>query len=324
MKKNSTDRIAVTSRSFSQHPILRSELEERYTKIKFNDKSICLKGKELIEYLWGYNKVISGLEVVNLSVLNALPDLKVLSKYGVGLDMLDLKAMKDKGVQLGWEGGVNKRSVSELVVCYAISMLRHVPAAQRGVLAGDWRQLKGRLLTGKTVGIIGCGHVGKDLVPLLRAFDCRVLVNDVLEFPDFYSVHDVEPANLSSLLALSDVVTLHTPLDERTKNILSAERLSMMKKDAILINLARGNLVDEVALKKLLKSKILGAAAFDVFATEPPLDYELLELSNFLVSPHIGGSSEEAILAMGRAAISGLENYGDPLEIVYGGDEKVE
>ena len=142
--------------------------------------------------------------------------------------------------------------------------------------------------------------------------------------PDFYFAHAVEPVKLNSLLADSDIVTLHTPLNEETKNILSAERLSKMKKGSILINLARGNLVDELALKRLLKSKALGAAAFDVFATEPPIDYELLKLSNFLVSPHIGGSSEEAILAMGRAAISGLENHGDPLEIGYGVAKKVE
>lgn len=309
------DRIAVTSRSFSRHPVLRAELEAKYENVTFNDEGLSLKGDDLIAYLRGHDKAITALEVLDASVFSAVPELKVVGKYGVGLDMIDLAAMRDAGVRLGWTGGVNKRSVSELVISYAVAMLRHVPAAQREVLGGTWRQHKGRLLTGKTVGIIGCGHVGKDLVPLLKAFGCHVLANDILDFPDFYATHGVEAVTLDNLLACSDVATIHTPLDETTRNILSAERLALMKPDAVLINLARGGLVDEKALKEMLTSDRLAAAGFDVFAVEPPEDTELLNLPNFLVSPHIGGSAEEAILAMGRAAIDGLENHGDPLKV---------
>jgi phosphoglycerate dehydrogenase-like enzyme len=110
------------------------------------------------------------------------------------------------------------------------------------------------------------------------------------------------------LLAKSDIVTLHTPLDNSTKNMLTAERLSLMKSDAILVNVARGGLLDEYALKEMLINGRLGGAALDVFATEPPKDKELLKLKNFIVTPHIGGSSNEAIMAMGNAAIYGLEN----------------
>jgi D-3-phosphoglycerate dehydrogenase len=220
--------------------------------------------------------------------------------------------MERHGVSLGWTGGVNKRSVSELVISFAISLLHETHTANKQVLSGTWRQIKGRQLTGKTVGIIGCGHIGKDVAILMRAFGCPVLAHDILNFPKFYSEHSVTPVGLEELLASSDVVTLHLPLDDSTRNILSAERLAMMKPGAILINAARGHLVDEAALKSMLIEGRLSGAAFDVFCMEPPDDTELLGLPNFIATPHIGGSTEEAVLAMGQAAIEGLDNCRPP------------
>ena len=304
---NFSDNIAVCSRSFSKNPILRKEILQRFKNVTFNDSGRSLKGNSLIKFLKGHNKAITALEVIDEAILSELPDLKLISKYGVGLDMIDLEAMKRHGKDLSWSGGVNRRSVSELVISFAISMLRHIPEAQKEVLSNSWRQHIGRNLSGKTVGIIGCGYIGKDLVKMLQPFNCRILVNDILDFPDFYKIYDVEAVNLSELLSLADVVTLHVPLDNTTRNILSADRLNMMKPNAILINAARGGLIDEKELKAMLIDKRLYAAALDVFAIEPPTDFDLLELPNFLVTPHIGGSSIEAILAMGRAAINGLD-----------------
>lgn len=309
---NRKDKIAVCSRSFSRNPVLRNELLELYENVTFNDQGLKLAGDELVTFLSGHDKVITALENVDESVLAQLPELKVLSKYGVGVDMIDFSALRKHRVSFGWTGGVNRRSVSELVIAYAVSMLRHVPAANREVLKGTWRQHIGGELSGRTVGIIGCGHVGKDLVQLLRPFGCPILVNDILEFPEFYKEHEIEAVSLQELLNRSDVVTMHVPLDDSTRGMMTAERLAMMKKNAVLINAARGDLVDETALKNLLMDGHLAAAAFDVFAVEPPEDMELLNLPNFLVSPHIGGSSIEGILAMGRAAIEGLDKNAIP------------
>jgi phosphoglycerate dehydrogenase-like enzyme len=310
---NTDHRVAVCSRSFSRHQTLRNGLLERYQNVTFNDDGLKLSGDSLVEFLSGHDKAIIGLETIDERLLVHLPELQVISKYGVGLDKIDVKAMRKYGRRLGWTGGVNRRSVSELVISFAITMLRHVPAAHREVLSGKWRQHVGNYLSGKTVGIIGCGNIGKDLAPLLRAFGCSILVNDILDFPDFYAAHDIQPVSLQDLLVRSDIVTLHVPLDDSTRGLLDTSRLAMMKPTAILLNAARGELVDEMALKKMLKSKKLAAAAFDVFAEEPPQDMELLSLSNFLVTPHIGGSAYEAILAMGRAAIDGLDNNKIPL-----------
>jgi len=220
-----------------------------------------------------------------------------------------MSAMHRHGKRLGWTGGVNRRSVSEMVIAFAVSMLRHFPMANREVMSGIWRQHTGGLLSGRTVGIIGCGHIGKDLARLLQPWDCTLLAHDILDFREFYAVNRVEPVGLDELLRRSDVVTLHVPLDDSTRNMLDARRLALMKPTAVLINAARGGLVDEPQLREMLKNKLLAAAAFDVFAVEPPTDTELLNLPNFLVTPHIGGSSEEAILAMGRPAIDGLDEH---------------
>ena len=193
------------------------------------------------------------------------------------------------------------------MISFAVAMLRHIPAAHREILSGTWRQHVGGLLSGRTVGIIGCGFIGKDLVELLQPWGCTILANDILDFPDFYARYDVTPVGLEELLQRSDVVTLHVPLDKSTRNMISATRLALMKPRAILINAARGGLVDEAGLKAMLVTKRLAAAAFDVFSVEPPQDQDLLAHDNFLVTPHIGGSAEEATLAMGRAAIEGLD-----------------
>lgn len=305
-------KIAVASRSFSRHPVLRAELLAQYPNVTFNDSGASLSGDDLIAFLRGHDCAITALERLTDNVFAALPELTLVSKYGVGLDMIDIPAMNRRGVKLGWTGGVNRRAVTELVISMAIGLLRHVPAANREVMSGTWRQHMGRQVSGRTVGIVGCGHVGKDLAVTLKAFGCEILANDIRDYGAFYRDHGVAAVDLETLLRQSEIVTLHLPLDDSTRNILSAERLALMRSDAVLINCARGGLVDEAALKAALTEGRLAAAGFDVFATEPPQDDTLLSLPNFLATPHIGGSSEEAILAMGRAAIAGLASAAVP------------
>jgi len=308
--------LVIASRSFSKHPTLRREVLKRYPDAKFNDKGLSLSGDSLVEFLDGYEKAITALEKIDDSILKLLPNLKVIGKYGVGLDMIDLHAMKRHGVNLGWTGGVNKRSVSELVISYSIALLHRTIFANAEVRKGKWYQVKGRQLSDCTVGIIGCGHVGKDLVELLQPFNCKILANDVLDFKDFYKKYEVTSVGLEELIRKSDIVTLHLPLDKSTRNILNSDKLSLLKDDAVLINLARGGLIDEVALKELLNNNKIAGAALDVFEVEPPVDPSFATMDNVLITPHIGGSTEEAILAMGMAAIEGLDNSKNPLDFL--------
>jgi phosphoglycerate dehydrogenase-like enzyme len=305
-------KVAVCSRSFSKNSILREELLSRYEQVTFNSDGLQLAGDSLVDYLRGHEKAIIGLERIDEFVLARLPELKVISKYGVGLDKIDLRAMRSYGKRLGWIGGVNRRSVSELVITFAIALLRHIPVAHKEVLSGVWNQHVGRCLSNSTVGIIGCGNVGKDLVSLLRVFGCKILVHDIRDYPEFFATYSVEVVSLEEILSRSDIVTLHVPLDDSTRGMLDAFKLAMLKTTAVLINTARGGLVDEVALMRMLQGKRLAGAAFDVFTVEPPQNIELLSLPNFWVTPHIGGSTQEAILAMGRAAILGLDENSIP------------
>jgi phosphoglycerate dehydrogenase-like enzyme len=316
MEENKLPSLAVASRSFSKNKLLREAVIKEYPSAKFNDEGLSLSGETLIDFLDGYEKAITALEIIDDFILSRLPDLKVIGKYGVGLDMIDLYALKKYGVKIGWTGGVNKRSVSELVVSSAIALLHRSVFANMEVKNELWYQVKGRQLSECTVGIIGCGNIGKDLVKLLKPFNCKILSHDILSFKNFYQENNILSVELEELLKESDVVTLHLPLDKSTKNIINKERLQMMKSDAILINLARGGLIDEVALKKILVEKKIAGAAMDVFEIEPPIDNEFALIDNVLITPHIGGSTEEAILAMGMAAIDGLKNAKDPLDFL--------
>lgn len=302
------ERVAVTSRSFSKHPVLRAELLAQYPNTKFNDAGLSLNGDALVEFLQGIEKAITALERIDESILSRLPNLKVIGKYGVGTDMIDQSALAKYGVRLGWTGGVNRKSVAELAIAMMISLLRHLPYARDEVLAGRWRQIRGYELGQRRVGILGCGHVGKEVAILLKAFGCEVLAHDLLDFLEFYSQHKIRAVSFDELLAESDILTIHVPLDDSTRRMLGVEQLKRMKPGIMLINVARGGIVDEGAMKQMLQKKHIGGAAFDVFEVEPPEDMELLSLPSFMVSPHIGGSSEEAVLAMGRAAIDGLDH----------------
>lgn len=308
-------KVAVASRSFSKHPLLRSEVLKRYPNAIFNDEGLSLKGESLIEFLHGCEKVITALEVLDEATLKRLPDLKVVGKYGVGLDMIDRSAMQKLGIKLGWAGGVNKRSVSELTVAAILSLLHRVPFTNQEVRAGKWYQVKGSQLTNRTVGIVGCGHVGKDLISLLKPFGCKFIVNDIVDYAEFYAENNVEVVSLPELMQRSEIVTLHLPKSEDTLNIITRELLETMQEGAYFINYARGGLVDEAALKDLLQEGKLAGIALDVFALEPDVDYQFASMDNVLVTPHIGGSTDEAVLAMGMAAIEGLDKYYDPLDV---------
>lgn len=305
---NSSEIIAVCSRSFSKNEILRKQLNGKYKNVKYNDEGVILEGKNLISFLEGSTKAIVGLEEITETILKELPSLKVISKYGVGTDTLDMIALEKYGVKLGWTPGVNKRSVSELVIAFAIALLRHIKKANLELINGEWSQFVGNELSGKRVGIIGCGNVGKDLVKLLGVFNCKIYSHDIRKYSEFYRKYGVEAVEIEELLINSDIVTIHLPLNNSTKNLLNKDKLMLMGQNAILINLARGGIVDEKALKQMLVKRKIAGAAFDVFEKEPCNDEQLLRLDNFIATPHIGGSSIEAILAMGKAAIEGLEN----------------
>jgi len=295
--------IAVTSRSFSRDDRLRDELLSRYTDVRFNDEGRSLAGADLVGFLEGRHAAITGLERIDDEVLRRVPSLMIISKIGVGVDMLDLDAFARHGVRLARTEGTNSRSVAELALLLILGLLRRIPEVQDGLRAGRWEQPRGRELTGKAVGIIGLGYVGRELASLLAAFGCDVRA---VEAHPRVVPPSVELTDLDTALMESDIITLHVPLTPETAKLIGARELGLMKHDAIVINTARGGLIDEAALLDALDSDRLGGAGLDVLAGEPPADDTLLRHGRVFATSHIGGSTAEAVYAMGRAAIEGL------------------
>ena len=307
--------VAVASHSFPKHATLRRELLDRHPGSVFNETGRPLGRDALVALLRGYSKAITGLETLDDDVFRALPGLRLVSKYGVGLDMIDLDAARRHGVEIRWTAGVNRQAVAELTVAMMISLCRRIVSLAVGVRDGGWHQPGGRQLSSATVGIIGCGHVGKEVARICRAFGSAVLAHDIVDYAEFYARLEIEPVALDALLARSDIVTIHTPLDAATRGMIGAAELARMKPAAFLVNTARGGIVDERAVYAALIAGRLGGAAFDVFENEPPQNLDLLALPNVVGTPHIGGSTTEAALAMGRAAIAGLDRGGQSVDL---------
>jgi D-3-phosphoglycerate dehydrogenase len=303
-------RVAVASRSFSRNPTLRQELTLLYPHSRFNETNRVLAGDELAAFLRGHAKAITGLDVLSEEVFRAVPELRLVSKYGVGLDMIDLDAARRHGVVVRWTPGVNRQAVAELTIALMIGLCRAIVPLARGLGEGSWRQPRGRQLSSAVVGVLGCGAIGQTVARLCRAFGATVLAHDIRRYDAFYLENDVTPVALARLLSESDIVTIHLPLDASTRGLIDAAALARMKPSSFLVNTARGGIVDERALEAALLEQRLAGAAADVFSAEPPGNASLLRVPTFIGTPHIGASTEEAALAMGRAAISGLDGGG--------------
>ena len=308
MKKDNF-RIKVTSRSFSRHPMLKQELLELFPNSIFNIGGPLTGLPNIAEFLSDADGVILGLEQMDLPVLKQLRNVKIIAKYGVGLDNLDVSSAKELGITVGWSGGVNKRSASEQALGFMLGLSRNLFFSSFPLKNGKWEKEGGSFLTGKTIGIIGCGHIGADVIYLLQAFKCRILICDILDKSGVVDTYGVTQVSQDELLAESDMISLHVSLTELTQGMVNEKFLKKMKPSAHLINNSRGLVVNQKALKNALQQKAIAGAALDVFESEPPDDLEFLSLPNLMVTPHIGGNANEAVLAMGRSAIRHLKEF---------------
>jgi phosphoglycerate dehydrogenase-like enzyme len=301
--------IAVTPPVFSRSAILREELLQSFPNAIFNPHDQYMQGAELIEFLSQAEGAIVGRDRINAETLSRLPRLQVIAKYGVGMDTVDSTAFDHSQVVLKVTPGVNKNSVAELTLCFIIGLLHNVFSVGFDLKRGVWRKEGGVQLQGKTVGIVGCGHIGERLIETLIPFSCNVLVHDIVSKAEVCEKHGAREVSLDTLCREADILTFHVPLTAETHRMVNADLLSQMKPSACLVNTSRGAVIDFSVLKEaLINGRIAGAAA-DVFDPEPPEDIELLSLHNFMGTPHIGGNTLEATLAMGRAPIRQLIDF---------------
>jgi D-3-phosphoglycerate dehydrogenase len=304
-----TPRVAITPPPICNSSTLRDELSVLFPQSRFNDTGRYLAGDELIRFAGDADALLVGRDGITDKVLSALPELKMIAKYGVGLDTIDQDALKRHSVELGWTPGVNRRSVAELTLNFMLGLCHNVFKGGWFLKQGQWVKDGGQLLQGRTVGIIGCGNVGQEVVRLLQPFGCVVWVRDILDRSEFCKETGALEKSLEEILEGADIISMHVPLTEGTRHMINAASLAKMQSTVFLVNTSRGDVVDQVALKEVLLKETIAGAALDVFSQEPPEDTELLACPQLMVTPHIGGNAVEAVEAMARAAFQHLEKY---------------
>jgi phosphoglycerate dehydrogenase-like enzyme len=261
-----------------------------------------LEVRALVQHAVG---AIVSTDPFDAGVLANSPTLRVIARVGVGIDSIDLDAATAHGVAVTVTPGVNEATVADHTIALMLAALRRICEHDAAVRRGEWNRTGEHaawLLSGGTVGLVGFGQIGRIVAERLRGFDVRVIVNDPIEPRDT----GVEAMSLDALLAASDVVSLHVPLLPTTCGLIGARELALMSPRAILVNTARGPVVDEDALADALASGRLRGAALDVFADEPPIGSRLLNLPNVVLSPHIAGLSTTSVRDMTRRATASV------------------
>lgn len=264
-----------------------------------------LTPQESAELMTGMDAVIAGTEKMDRQLLSSLPHLKVISRVGTGMDAIDLQAAVELGIKVCNTPDAHVEAVAELTLAGILDVFRHISQAERAVRSGNWRKPMGRLLHGKVVGIIGLGRIGKALVKLLHPFDVNVLAYDLFQDAAFARQYDIQYRDIEAILPEADVVSLHLSYAPDSYHFFNERLLNLMKPDAVLVNCARGGLVDEEALLAHLQAGKLAGAYLDTFEKEP-YDGPLTTAENVLLTPHIGSYAAECRLRMETEAVENL------------------
>ncbi len=288
-------KIGICSRSVTKNFSAIEELKKKFLIIKKNKTGKTLSGSKLKLFCKDCDAIIVGLEKLDQNFIDDCPKLKVIGKYGVGLNNLDIDYIKKKKIKLLLQPGINKRAVSELVLNFIISSLRNTNNLINEVKNNNWPFIFGRQLTGKIVGIIGFGNIGSDLHKLLKPFNCKIIVNDINKKNKNNSLYNIQNSSIQNLLKKSDIISLHIPLNKKNFHFFSKEKFNILKKDVTIINTSRGGIVNEKYLYNFLKTRPNSKAFFDVMLKEPIQDKKLLKLNNFYLTPHLAGSTVEVV-----------------------------
>lgn len=296
-----TVRVLIASRSFGPHcPEALERLRAAGCELLANPWGRAPTEAELLAAIGDTDVLISGTEPVTAQVIAAAPRLRLIAKHGVGYENIDLRAANARGIPVALAGGAITDSVADMTMGLLLALARQIPAGDRGVRAGEWPRMVGMELCGKTLGIVGLGQIGKAVCRRARAFGMAVVAHE--RFPDeaFARSWGVAYLPLHELLERADVVTLHAPAEATTHHMIDRQALSRMRPTALLINTARGELVDEQALAEALRTGRLAGAAADVFAAEPPLGSPLLACPNFIAMPHSAGQTHDGLRKLGE------------------------
>ena len=296
----------VTTTSFLKpaNAAANARLKEHFDKVVYNDLGVPLKGDEILTRLEGCDAYIAGLDYITADVIEKMPaSVKVISRYGVGVDRVDLEATSKRGIVVTNTPGANSISVAELAFGMMLCAARNIPQLHEAVTASEWPRSEGIELAGKVLGIVGMGAIGKLLAVRAKAFGMEVMAYDPFFDEKFAQEHDVKRMDVHELLRSADVISLHVPLNDETRHMVSREVIAEMKKGAIIINTARGGLIDEEAAAEAIRNGHLGGLGLDAFEQEPLVDSPLKGLPNVIFTPHTGAHTAEAVSKMGMMAV---------------------
>ena len=290
-------KVVITPRGFAKCGLDNVKLfEDAGIELVYNDTGLAYTKEQFYDITADADGVVVGVELVDKAYIDAHPNLKAVVKFGVGTDNIDLAYCKEKGIFVGRTVGSNARSVAETAISFVIADSKNLYESIENTRNGGWAKMTGYEIGGKTIGIIGFGAIGKEVAKMAYGLGMKVLAYDVFPIADEYvQKWDVEVTTVDDILTRSDFVSLHIPLMNETKDFISSKELAKMKPSAVLINTARGGIVNEHDLYEALSNKIIKAAYFDVFTVEPPAkDEPLMTLKNFYLTPHIASRSAEA------------------------------
>jgi D-3-phosphoglycerate dehydrogenase len=298
-------KILITTSTFnSKESSQLQELEKAGFQIEFNPYGRRLTEEQITTMLDAtVVGMVAGLEPLSEKVLQKADALKVISRCGTATENVDKQFALQKGIQVCNTPLAPSLAVAELVLGFILNSLRKISAADNALRQGNWKPLMGDLLSSKLVGIVGYGHIGRRVAALCAAFGAKVIVSDLikLDLPD----ENIQQVDFAQLVTQADIVSLHVPLLKETTHLFDQEVLAKLKPNCLLVNTARGGLIDEAALVQILQIRPEMFAALDVYQEEPYAG-ELTKLSNTLLTCHMGSYAKAARLAMEEEALSNL------------------
>lgn len=267
-----------------------------------------LSEDQMLALAGDFDAFLCGDDVISKAVIEkSLPRLKVIAKYGIGVDKIDVAHCTERGIPVSFCPGVNHTTVAEHTMLLALSLFRDFVDQVNVVRTGQWKRLTGHEIMGKTIGIVGLGRIGKEVAIRARAFGLNVLAYDVYWPNDFAIEHGVNRAeDMQEIFSKSDIISLHTNLTDQTRNMINAQTIATMKKGVVILNCARGEMINTADIAAALNSGQVGGLGTDVLDQEPPpADHPLLSAPNCVVTPHIGSRTYESVE---RQAVMATEN----------------
>lgn len=296
-------KVVVGSRSRSRSKEAMEILEKNGYILELNPFDRTMTEDELIERIKGASALVAGSDKVTKRVLEAgSPTLKIVAKQGVGYNTIDIEAAKELGIAVTITPGANSKSVADLTMGLILNAARNISGMDRAIRNNEWYRYTGCELNNKIIGIVGMGHIGGEIAKRAYAFGMKILAYDIYPRQDFIEKYNVTYVSLEKLFKQSDIITLHAPAIKATENMINRDSLNLMKSTAILVNAARGELINEEDLYEALKNKKIGFAALDVYKNEPLKNSKLTDLENIVFTAHAGAYTKSAIIGAGVIA----------------------